>query len=641
MRNAASVVLQYAPAAFFVLALYLRLIGLTYHSFWFDEAMSGYWAAQSPAEIWRVGLALVADRHPPLYYLLLHFWSPLFGDSDASFRILGAILGALAVFPAFGIGRLLGGRRAAMLGALLVAVNPFLVWYSQEVRMFMPATTFALAGLYGTLRLGAASGHRPSRWQEDVCAWLTTVAGFAAALYSYLYSAFLLPVAAAWVLLLAWSRRKTGDSGRVFLLGATALAVVALFFLPLALSAWRVSGAEFSPGRPFAGLWTILLGLLRIYLLGWPSWPAGVLTLITALFGVLAAWGLVVPTAGDVRRSSPGGLALAVWLAGVIVIGGFLMGRDASVFAEPRYQIALVPALCLAVGRALAWIWDRRRYAGFAASLAVLGISLLALRYDWVPENRREAWREIAEFVSSRAGPNDAVLIQADYLRVAYERYYHGPLPIFTPFTERVHDPARIDPPLQGLAGYDVVWLIQSRLEDVDPGNLVLGWFGARFPLVTEAYPTGIAIRGFDQHYRLAELPPGTVRLESREGDGGLLSCDHPGRIASAAEDLFHPPSAWIPVTTFWSSDSGAPAAGRPVVRLVDAQGQVWGESLARGNDVFAVWPPDRWQPGEVVRAAVDVNLNPITPPGDYRLIVEWPAGQAPAAECGRVTVSP
>jgi len=48
----------------------------------------------------------------------------------------------------------------------------------------------------------------------------------------------------------------------------------------------------------------------------------------------------------------------------------------------------------------------------------------------------------------------------------------------------------------------------------------------------------------------------------------------------------------------------------------------VWGASLERGNDAFHVYPPTRWQPGQVVRADFDVNLNPATPPGTYTLVV-------------------
>ncbi len=129
------------------------MIGLTYHSLWFDEVVSTVLAAKPAGEIWRAGLSFVQDKHPPLYYLLLHGWTRLFGGGDVSVRLLGVLIGALAVLPTYGIGRRLGGDRAGAIAALLLALNPFLIWYSQEARMFMPATTFLLVGLYGILHL--------------------------------------------------------------------------------------------------------------------------------------------------------------------------------------------------------------------------------------------------------------------------------------------------------------------------------------------------------------------------------------------------------------------------------------------------------------------------------------------------------
>ena len=149
----ATAVRRWGVFAIFLVALAVRLYGLTYHSLWFDEVMSTFWAAKPAGEIWRVGLSLAQDKHPPLYYLALHGWTALFGPGDVAVRSLGAIVGALAVLPVYGIGKTLGGVRAGAFAALLVALNPFLVWYSQEARMFMPATTFALVGMYGVLQI--------------------------------------------------------------------------------------------------------------------------------------------------------------------------------------------------------------------------------------------------------------------------------------------------------------------------------------------------------------------------------------------------------------------------------------------------------------------------------------------------------
>jgi mannosyltransferase len=626
----------------FFLGLGLRFVHLTYHSFWFDEVMSTFWAARPAGEIWRVGMTLVLDKHPPLYYLLLHGWTSLLGGSDFAVRSLGATIGALAVLPTYGIGRRLGGSRAGAFAALLLALNPFLVWYSQEARMFMPATTFALVGLYGMLQVAHGEWRTPGHRRPRLIGafyLLLIIGGFTAALYSYLYSAFLMPVAAAWLLVAYWERRREPGAQRDFWLGVIALAAVSLLFLPVAWSAWRVSGAEAVPGKPFAGMLPALATLLKTYTFGWPSWGVGRTAALALGAGMLALAGCVAPSS---ERSHRGGLYLSIWLAVVILIGGVLLGRDGRVFAESRYQIALVPALCLAWGRALSLLWAWRKPAGLVATALAVAVTAASLPYDWSPQNRREAWREAAAFVAAHAGPNDAILIQTDYVRVAFQRYFHGPQGLFFPFTDKLSDPAQVDAPLAGLAGFDTVWVVQSHHQELDPGNLVVGWFAARYPLTTEVFPPGIAIHAFDQHYRVAELPSDALPAQGFPSLGGLqpLTCQYQPAALSPHDDLFHPPSAWIHVTSYWQANDPPPAGDlRPRFRVVDALGQVWGESMVRQNDAFGVWPPQRWVAGEIVRADHDVNLNPSTSAGTYRLILEVPGVEGQAV-CGQVVIN-
>jgi 4-amino-4-deoxy-L-arabinose transferase-like glycosyltransferase len=625
----------------FFLGLGLRFVNLTYHSLWFDEVISTVWAAQPVGEIWRVGMALVQDKHPPFYYLLLHGWTSLVGGSDFGVRSLGAAIGAFAVFPVYGIGRRLGGMRAGAFAALLLALNPFLVWYSQEARMFMPATTFAVTGLYGVLQVAHGEwrtpGHRHPRLASTFYP-LLTIGGFTAALYSYLYSAFLMPVAAAWLLVARWESRREPGAQRDFWLGVLALTAVSLLFLPVAWSAWRVSGAEAVAGKPFAGMLPALAALLKTYTFGWPSWGAGWMTALALGAGTLALAGCVVPSP---ERRRGGGLYLIIWLAVVILIGGVLLGRDGRVFAESRYQIALAPALCLAWGRTLSLLWAWRKSAGLTATALAVAVTTAALPYDWSPQNRREAWREAAAFVATHAGPNDAILIQADYVHVAFLRYFRGTQGRFFPFTDKLSDPAQVDAPLAGLAGFDAVWVVQSHHQELDPDDLVLGWFAARYPLTTEVFPPGIAIHAFDQHYRVAELPGNALPAQGFPPLGGLqpLICRYQPAALSPHDDLFHPPSAWIHVTSYWRASDPPPVSDlRPRFRVVDAAGQVWGESMTRQNDAFGVWPPSRWVLGEIVRAGHDINLNPDTPVGTYRLILEVPDADGQAV-CGQVKI--
>ena len=91
--------------AIVALAALVRFWRLDYHSFWFDEAVSLDWAEDNPAFIWANTFPLLNDKHPPAYYLLLHYWQKglaLFGleHSDVALRSLGAIL-AVAVRAAY------------------------------------------------------------------------------------------------------------------------------------------------------------------------------------------------------------------------------------------------------------------------------------------------------------------------------------------------------------------------------------------------------------------------------------------------------------------------------------------------------------------------------------------------------------
>lgn len=665
-----------------VAALAARLYHLTYHSLWFDEVMSTFWAARPAGEILRIGLALSQDKHPPLYYLLLHAWTTLLGgpgsvtaaggSSDYLVRSLGALIGALAVLPVYGIGCRLGGRLAGRIAALLVALNPFLVWYSQEARMFMPATTFALTALYGVLALsepGSAPGDqsrsRPNLvsssipwsilgWIPRPLASLLVVAGFTAALYSYLFSAFLLPVAGLWVLVAWWLQRKGEGAGRRFWWGAASLALVALLFVPLARAAWSVSGSEATPGRAFAGMWSALWQLLPIYLTGWPHWSGAAIAAVAGVACVVLLLGLVAysvprrgPATGERVLSRAGGLFLAIWLALPLLAGGLLLARDRTVFAETRYFIFLVPALGLIAGRGLAALWRLRRAAGLVGLAAVFGVTLVALPAIWTPENRREDWRDAAAYVLAHAGPHDAVLVEPDYVHPAFDRYFTGPQDKFYPFTDRLADEGQVERSLSGLANYDAVWLVQSHFEEFDPRNLVAGWFGARYPLISEGFPRGIAIRGYATRYRTPVVPPLSGAGQSGPTDGPydfgglrLLRCDYQPAALAARDDLFHPPSGWLHVTTYWTATAALRTDVYPKVRLLDGAGQVWGDKLERDNSAIRIWPTTRWQLGEVVRVDYDVNLNPVTPAGTYRLAIEGDDARQ-STSCGQVRVTP
>ena len=115
-----------------ILAAVVRLYGLTDSAIWCDEGSSLLLSQYSPALTW---FHTAHDVHPPLYYLLLHGWMSLFGNSLFSIRFMSVVPALGTVGLVIWLVRLIATRRAAVLAGVLVALLPIAVRYSQEVRM--------------------------------------------------------------------------------------------------------------------------------------------------------------------------------------------------------------------------------------------------------------------------------------------------------------------------------------------------------------------------------------------------------------------------------------------------------------------------------------------------------------------------
>jgi mannosyltransferase len=126
-----------------VLSAYMRTRFLS-GQFWMDEALSVGISSHSLVSIPGV---LRHDGSPPLYYLMLHVWMSVFGNTESRTHALSLLFGLLSIPAGFWVAWSLFGRWAAVIAAVLFALNPFITAYSQETRMY---TLMALLGLLAT-----------------------------------------------------------------------------------------------------------------------------------------------------------------------------------------------------------------------------------------------------------------------------------------------------------------------------------------------------------------------------------------------------------------------------------------------------------------------------------------------------------
>lgn len=121
-----------------LLGLILRVMSLN-QSLWLDEGIN-IMAAKSYSFFGMVTQYAVADFHPPGWFAILWIWGKLFGYSEAAVRMPSVIFGVLSIYIIYLIGKKLVSRNLGLLTALLLAINPLHIYYSQEARMYALAT---------------------------------------------------------------------------------------------------------------------------------------------------------------------------------------------------------------------------------------------------------------------------------------------------------------------------------------------------------------------------------------------------------------------------------------------------------------------------------------------------------------------
>ncbi|WP_249674926.1 glycosyltransferase family 39 protein [Pseudomonas abieticivorans] len=405
-------VLWRAPQLWWLLALALgvRAWQLGSPVLWYDEAYSVMLGQLPLGQIW----ALAGhDVHPPLYYLLLHGWMALFGDSVPAVRSLSVLAGGVSVLLAVWLVRLLATARAAWLAGLLLAVLPIAVRYSQEARMYALLVVWLLGATLALVYWLRA----PARVAPLVVYGLLMSAGF----YTHYFTA--LAVLAHWSYL-ALARLRTGNRGllapRWWLVNA-AIAACFLPWVPHLLA--QLAGAGNLDWVP-APTAQALPGIFWQFLILGPGsgLPAPIWWLLPLV--VWAVLGTLVWRDRGERQFD----TLLVCCALVPLLGALLMSLQRPLF-YPRYLIFAASMLPVVLGVAIDRGLSAHRPAAallLAMTLWLSGLGLFNLYTvgEVVPgvdagDNRLD---EVGAYVNQHYRAQDALVVDAPfwYFSVAY-----------------------------------------------------------------------------------------------------------------------------------------------------------------------------------------------------------------------------
>ncbi|RME84622.1 MAG: hypothetical protein D6775_05005 [Caldilineae bacterium] len=594
-----------------LLAAALRLYALDGQSFWADEGNSVVLATRSPGEIVH---AAAADIHPPGYYLLLAGWGSLVGLGEVGARSLSAVLGVLVVAGVYRLGRMLSEPGTALLAATLTATNPFLVYYSQEARMYQMLTLTAVVAAIGLVVAVGEEGR--SRW-----GWVLYAGAAVMGLYThYAFPLHLLALNAAYLLSLL--RGETRGRILPWLLGNAAAGLAFLPWLPVALrqlTTWPAPAQVLSPLQALrTTAYLFLCGPT-----GCPGSPA-YFFLLALLAGIL----VVLLGLMTVRRGGSTVFAVllsATWLV-LPVSAMLLFGIFSPVFL--KFLLIVTPAYLVLAALGLEWLagWGQRH--GKAAGnelgqrsrkglalllfLLIATSNLLALdRYYHDPEVARDDYRSIAAYLKTVATADDAVILNAPGQIDAFGQYDHGAAPVHPLPASRPPDPSLTLAELERIVARSRrIYAIYWATDQSDPDGLIENYLAAH---TFKAWDTWVGHLRFVAYN--AEPPPETTPFVRPPRFGRDILLD---AVGLAAQDLH--PGDIAQVLLRWAPTADIDARYKVTLQLLDPARQVMAQ--VDSEPVGGSRPTSGWRAFDLIDDPYGLPIPLATPPVSYELIL-------------------
>jgi mannosyltransferase len=545
MMNEDSELDEFAPwlvVIITVIGVGLRVILLGSRGMWLDETFSVWQANHSVADLlqWTVQL----DQHPPLYYLLLHYWIAVNGDTPYYARLLSVLFGAGTIPIIYLIGKRLSGVVVGLAAAVFLALSPFNIYFAQETRMYTLLMFNAAVAIYALARLLTDSRSiRPigSQLREYLRAWRTlepiepdTTREFSyqdetrnrAGWRAWIFRHRWLPIQTietdlAWITFIVFSAATllSHNTAVLFLLATNSFVLGLLLYQRL-----KKSGSPPALQAPSLGNW--VKAQIGIFIL-WSPWLLAFIQQASRVdqeFWIPKPdWDTVTRTLRNLMNASlpdQDSQVIIMWMLCAMLCLGLVYYRkklSIFVFLAALFAVPFLGELLVSIhrpiflGKTLIWI-TIPLFLLLAAGIAQLKfhllmlvvVGILATNYvfsnsDFYRFVQKEDWSTPAGYVANFAERDDLVLFNSNFVEIPFDYY-------FKPYEEQyslqvvkqgvpadmfgdgVLEPkmTESDVPklISLLSGHDRVWLVYSHNDYTDPMGIISQTLASKMKLL-------------------------------------------------------------------------------------------------------------------------------------------------------------
>jgi len=464
---------QAAMLGLCLIAFALRTYCLNCQSLWIDEAWTLYFAHLSQADLWHY--LRTTEPHPPLYFPVINMWVKVIGESEYALRFYSVIFSLLCIPLTYRLGRALSHARVGLIAASLMTLAPFQIWHAQDARMYSQLTATCLLSLWAFMEIWLERQNFPPSvppkgrevllplplgegWGEGFAVLSNSYSNFKfhllyllgtlAAILTHYHGLIVIGIQGLFIgwLLLRPSQWRTAP--RL----AAPMIIVVLLYIPWLWFSWELLKGRTSWLTQPTLLESYSRSLIAYTIGQQPAPPATWLPLLMALL-------YIIGLARTQSRDSRAFLFIGT-LAPIFVT--WLYGAYRTPIYYERYLIMVQPLMLITMSNYSAMrskkfltshLSPLTSHLSFLISHFLLLIAYFSLLIFYLnlqyhdPVYAKENWRGVAAKITAFGQPNDGILLTGDGGELAFNYYYHGPLPVDYPFniTAYLNRPARPD----------------------------------------------------------------------------------------------------------------------------------------------------------------------------------------------------
>lgn len=387
-----------------IFSIVLILLGAFALRFLFLDKPSGFWYDELVTfnqimlpSVKDVFLNVIeTDIHFPLYQILLHYWVKVLGNSELIIRLFSVVVGTLACFVAY----FTGNKKQGLICMLLFAINSFLIYYSQEARMYSLLVLFSTLNIVSLLKIEQTQ----KKWAYSL--WVLSSLGM---IYTFLLSIIYVAIQVVAYVIYRWKEDK-----KAFIftaLGTTVLCLPLVIIVALKSSTYSTYVHGFY--TDFSSLFVMLQNFFTPMLLGIGTNPvhyAGTFFRDINLYSLLYVFiPMCIALFFIVKSAEKDKFNLCILISAiayiVVLVLLFVFGNFNIL---SRFAILLVPSLLVLFVRGM----DSNLLSKILLVAYLLVNALyLAIFDDAAFKLEREGYKQVGEFVNSVVNDGDYLIL--------------------------------------------------------------------------------------------------------------------------------------------------------------------------------------------------------------------------------------